>query len=228
MDEQTTQFLVNLSHKWADLVLPLPVVFGVATYCSGVFLARTRLGGGSARRRSLGMVGRVLSCCLLAVSIAAAGASVLHLGCASLVGKSHRCLTNLKTLASGALMYAQDNDEHLPPAERWEKATAPYIPLSTMDPGNDPFRCPSSQSPSSYGMNEALDHSSLSDIDAPADTVFLFDAEAPFPSFAGSAEDVVVSRHGHAPNLAFADGHVKWANAYVLKKSVWVGNATLK
>jgi prepilin-type processing-associated H-X9-DG protein len=224
MTEQTALFLASLSHKWSLVVLSLPVVFGLAAYGAGVLQARARAGA-NARARQIANGLRVASCTLLGVSIAASGVSFFHVGCATLKAHSVRCMSNVKALALGSLMYAEDYDQRLPPTAHWAEAIDSRVQQAaekeTPSIRDDPFHCPAAESTASYGMNAALNSESYDQMEAPADTVMLFDADAPVRSFAGGARDIARTRHNNAPNLAFVDGHARFANAFVLDKLTW-------
>jgi prepilin-type processing-associated H-X9-DG protein len=229
MTEHTALFLASLSHKWSPIVLPLPLVFGLAAYGAGVLQARARASAND-RARQVANSLRVASCTLLGVSTAAFSISLFHVGCASLKAHSVQCMSHIKELALGAVMYSQDYDERLPPAARWAEAIESRVGQAAAKKnataGEDPFRCPAAESPASYGMNAALDRLSFSQIDAPADTVMVFDAVAATRSFAGGARDIARTRHNNTPNLAFADGHARWANAFALEKINWSPTGT--
>ena len=116
------------------------------------------------------------------------------------------CVSNLKQLALGQLMYAQDYDERMQPAATWPQGTEPYVR------NRDLFICPadhpgSMQSPwpLSYGMNEALTGQELGDIAAPAEVPSLMDATA----IAGDPARMVDFRHEGAAVVSFVDGHVR-------------------
>jgi prepilin-type processing-associated H-X9-DG protein len=224
MTERTALFLASLSHQWSLMVLALSVLFGVATYGAGVLQTRARAGANT-RTRRICTVLRVVSCALLTVSIAVLGVAFFHVGCAALKAHSAQCMSNVKQLARIVWMYSQDFDERLPPSTQWAEAIDSRVKeaaSSNADAGGDPFRCLAAESPASYGMNAALGGISMSMIDAPANTVLLFDAEAPIRSFAGGARDVARRRHNGAPNVALADGHARGANVFVLEKLKWV------
>src|ERR1051325_11144646 len=50
--------------------------------------------------------------------------------------RTNSCLSNAKQLALGSLMYAEDDDGHLPLAPTWQDGTWPYIKT------NRGYRCP--------------------------------------------------------------------------------------
>ena len=108
--------------------------------------------------------------------------------------------SNLKQLALGVMMYAQDHDEKLPPmksAAALKKAIMPYVKSETVftDPNGD----------KAYMANPSLSGKSLASIANPAEIALLYEAEA---------------GPDGSRSVAFVDGHVKRLTA-----SEW---ATLK
>lgn len=61
----------------------------------------------------------------------------------------------------------------------------------------------------------------MNDIESPAETVLLFDANAPHRSFAGGAQDLARERHLEEPTVIYADGHTRNANTYTMAKLLW-------
>ncbi len=106
------------------------------------------------------------------------------------------CLRNLRGLAVGALMYAEDHDEHLPPLFRWDERILPYIMNRQL------FKCPADSTACdlSYGMNREVSGLDVYTAPARAETVMFFDG----------AGQIVIERHEEGANYAFVDGHGKW------------------
>jgi len=149
------------------------------------------------------------------------------------------CTSNEKQLSLGVLMYAQDNDETLPPVATpgnmmlWNDMINPYVKNTRVRV------CPSdpaANAVNSYGLNELafvdLDDNaaaapvSLAIFTTPADTVMLgelgtandfkteldnaFKLVAPDGLLNDAPDDARPSaRHFNRANLAFMDGHVK-------------------
>ena len=110
------------------------------------------------------------------------------------------CLSNLKQIGLGLMMYAQDFDERLPatyqwmvwgnnwPLYSWRGAMYPYVKNSQLfvcpsdsSPGNDPS--PNSLGPVSYAANDrvmlaarGLVDNAIGPITEPANTLMVFDA----------------------------------------------------
>ena len=107
------------------------------------------------------------------------------------------CNSNVKQLALGMLMFAQDHNDRLPSALTWRRDITPYV-------GNERlFLCASDDSGQacSYAMNYALSQKDLSTIEAPEQQVMLYEADT-----AGAP----AKRHNDGLVIGFADGRVKW------------------
>jgi prepilin-type processing-associated H-X9-DG protein len=120
----------------------------------------------------------------------------------------NNCLSNVKQLTLGLVMYASDNQDHFPPVQNWAGGVFPYVK------NVQTYVCPDDLSPrryageiqeQSYTMNLAANELSLAAIGDPATLGVIFDGNAPY----GLRESVVFRHHGGA-YVGFADGHVKW------------------
>jgi prepilin-type processing-associated H-X9-DG protein len=222
---QTARFFMALSHQWLPLALLLPVVFGCLATVAGKLKARSA--AGEARyRRARGLW--AASFVGLFVSLALAGAAVLHVGCAYSAGYQSDCILNMKRLGTAMLVYAQDYDERFPPPSRWAEAIAPKMDQaeeSVPEQRGDPFRCPAATTVGSYGLNASMNGQLLADIMDPAAAVLLFEADAPSRSFAGGPKDLARQRHSRMPNVLYVDGHARGANKYVQQKLLWAPSA---
>lgn len=118
------------------------------------------------------------------------------------------CLSNVKQLCLGFLMYSQDHDEVLPP-EGWVAETYPYVN------NHDIYRCPARPDQTvGYAMNEQLAGVSLAQIAEPAKTVLLFETFLDEESPIGGPETVPEEGvHEGGIVCGFADGHAKWVPA---------------
>ncbi len=115
------------------------------------------------------------------------------------------CVSNLKQLALGALMYSQDHNDKLPPAA-WVTAISQYTNNSSI------LRCPSRPDLQvAYAMNQELLGVALSDIASPAETVLFFETTMAASSPVGGWDLVAEGGiHDGGIAVAFADGHAKW------------------
>ena len=219
MSERTALFLVSLSHVWFPFLLPLPVIFGFGLRSLGRWQAAQ--GVNAPCLPSIRLAG-VTCVVLFTLSLAVLGVAFLHLGCAALVAHQSTCRANLQQLSAAIFLYAQDHDDRFPPTDHWAEAIAPYASkVSTDRASTNPFRCPAASTPGSYGMNPALSSLREADLDSPSELVLLFDADAPARSFTGGPPDVAWRRHGGAPNVAYADGHVRYVTPYMRSRLQW-------
>lgn len=116
-----------------------------------------------------------------------------------------QCLTNLKDLAKGLVLYSADHADRLPPAKIWRDATASHL-----DSGD--FRCPlvERSSASGYAFSARLGGHSLNGLPDPMNTVLLFESTLTGSNPAGGLESLPrPPRHGSVNHWAFADGAVK-------------------
>lgn len=137
------------------------------------------------------------------------------------------CLYNLKQLALANHVYAEDWDDHLPPARRW-----PVVVEETC--GGDPdcakcLICPQDKRAkrqawegveTSYTMNELCDGREKGAFDRPDETVLLFEGTALY----GRGE-VAAFRHPMARkdrlNVGYVDGHCKMLDKSSFEQLRW-------
>ena len=127
------------------------------------------------------------------------------------------CMSNLKQIATGNLMYVQDYDERFPIASTWQENMMPYTGTMTI------FHCPadvlvpnaSNSTASSYSFNSALDMMKVKRLGEPQNTVLNYDSTAA----SLNANDALTSlpspgRHMKKNNISFADGHAQsWSDS---------------
>jgi prepilin-type processing-associated H-X9-DG protein len=166
----------------------------------GINRSQGRLGG-----RGLAVAGVVLSGLFLAFQVLILPALLLPVFAqAREKARTQVCQSNLKQLAMGALMFAQDHNEKLPAAGNWCDNLSSYTKNPLI------FRCPTvgGSSQCHYALNARLSQRSLATIRSPSTTVLFFEAEGGW-NVSGSAQDAVF-RHAGGGNIAFADGSVRW------------------
>lgn len=121
------------------------------------------------------------------------------------------CVSNVKQLTLGHLMYAADWNDHLPPSTAWMDATRPYIRSDVIfhHPKTDP---PLGLSKDGYGysFNSDLAWQNTEKIAKPDRTPILFDSV----NYARNAADPLLSlpmpgRHKGRNVMGFVDGHAK-------------------
>lgn len=112
------------------------------------------------------------------------------------------CMSNVKQLKLGLLMYQSDNDDYLPPADRWRSFTEPLV--------RDGFnmRCDKGVGPFTYGMNSALSGIASGSIASAESTSLVFDTDSAYLNTNGGV-NALVFRHNGLAVLGLADGHAK-------------------
>lgn len=130
------------------------------------------------------------------------------------------CLSNVKKMSTGVLMYAQDYDEVLPKASVWMDKIGPYMTQVRSDSlgvaGAD-YHCPSvlPRSPDTFGYAyfSKLSNASMGRISDPRSTQMIYDSSNPRRNASDSMTSVPnPPRHGgHKGNVfAYVDGHAKY------------------
>lgn len=118
------------------------------------------------------------------------------------------CMTKLKQLSVGFLIYSSDYDDVLPRRTDWMDAIMPYIKNLEL------LHCPtvSKDDKENYGYAycDLRDGINLKTIREPAKAELLFDSTLIEKNASGSISTLPTpGRHGGKNNIAYADGHVK-------------------
>ena len=120
--------------------------------------------------------------------------------------RQQQCLSSLKQIMLGMLMYAQDHDNVLPDAATWMDELMPYLKNDQL------FYCPSAPHlKHGYAMNAALSKRSTAEIAEPWTVAVIFDSDLGTRNASGGPDAVAnPPRHNGGNNYAYVDGHVKW------------------
>jgi len=106
------------------------------------------------------------------------------------------CMSNMKQLATGIQMFAQDHDDRLPGALTWHDDVLPYVNNEQL------FNCPTTETGGdTYAINPLVAGRNLADIENHEGTVLLYEVDR---------TGQPVFPHNDGANYAFVDGHVKW------------------
>jgi len=112
------------------------------------------------------------------------------------------CVNNLKQLALGARMYANDNSDQYPPGATWCDAISGYIGAPSA------FQCKDNPGPrSAFALNQKLVGKKETEVNP--GTVMLFEFDGGWNVTGGPELLPTRSRHGGTINIAFADGSVR-------------------
>jgi prepilin-type processing-associated H-X9-DG protein len=124
--------------------------------------------------------------------------------------KNPSCLSHIRQLDIGILMYSQDYDEALPRKAHWMDDVYPYIK------NREIYHCPQVAQRDrllfGYAFQMQLSGKNLKNISAPSTTVILYDSS----NTEWNASDALSSlpdppRHSGGNNFGYVDGHAKWA-----------------
>ncbi len=120
--------------------------------------------------------------------------------------QTQSCLSNLKQIATGVMMYVQDHDGKLPDADRWVDELMPYLQNQAV------FKCPAApELECGYAMNAVLSGVKVAELQKPSEMVLLFDSHVGIRNVAGGREAVCdPGRHEGGNCYAYVDGHAKW------------------
>jgi prepilin-type processing-associated H-X9-DG protein len=128
-----------------------------------------------------------------------------------------QCMNNVKQLNLGLIMYADDHKNLFPAGTNWCDALEPYIKnaqtfhCSRGKPGQ---RC-------HYAFNARLAGHEMKDVQSPAQTVLIFEADGGW-NLAGGRELLPANpRHTRAYAVGFADGHAEMVSPARLEKLRW-------
>jgi prepilin-type processing-associated H-X9-DG protein len=159
-----------------------------------------RWGGRGARR--------ALAVALLAVAVITVAVIFPVFHRARAKAGSPNCLSNVKQLTLALMMYAGDNDDHLPPAPDWPQRLLPYTKntqLFVCPNDTHPRKYPQPPEAQSYTLSLAANELGLKGVTDQGALGVIFDGTA----LHGLAETGAF-RHNGGANVGYADGHAKW------------------
>ncbi len=117
--------------------------------------------------------------------------------------KNTMCMSNLKQLSNGALMYAAENDDKLPFATNWNDAVRKYVIKE------DVFHCPGVPHMYGYAYSDSLTSLALGQIAMPQNEPMIFDSNLREPNAHSDLSTLPTSGRHTKVNLGYADGHVE-------------------
>jgi prepilin-type processing-associated H-X9-DG protein len=125
------------------------------------------------------------------------------------------CLSNVRQLQTGMLMYSVDYDDRLPLGRSWSDGLLPYTKNRQL------FVCPSHTvaTHASYRMNQDAAGAEVGAIADPKDVPALFESGGGW-NRPGSVIDFS-PRHSGQGNIGFVDGHCKAATSADVAKYDW-------
>lgn len=164
-----------------------------------------RIGGRRKTGPALGMIIASIGCVGVLVVGALGALGFFAFGSVNYVRPSAQrsvCLSNMKQLAAGLMMYCQDYDGKFPIAARWDTDLMPYIKNTNV------LRCPSRPSMNGYAFNSRLSGVDSNHLASSAAVPMLFESSVGSPGTADPLTSFLMPHDGSGA-IAFADGHVK-------------------
>jgi prepilin-type processing-associated H-X9-DG protein len=183
-----------------------------------IALVRINKSKGQLGGQGLALAGTIVSAAFLLLAPIPAALLLPALAKAKQRATGIQCMNNVKQLNLGLMMYANDNKDVFPPGTAWCDALKPYVGGST-----SVFVCP--QGPPNrrchYAVNARLAGHSIKEIQAPAQTVLVFEIDGGWNVSGGHELLPVNVRHGGAFVVGFADGHVEMVRPARLEQLHW-------
>jgi prepilin-type processing-associated H-X9-DG protein len=197
------------------------ITFGVTALVGLVIglvaLVRINNSRGALKGRGLAMAGTIVSGVFVLMLPIFVAMLLPALSRAKSRAQSISCMNNMKQLALGCMMYANENKDHLPQGDHWCDSLTRYITnLRTYQcPLGDPAqRC-------HYALNARLSTIALKEVTAPAQTVLMFETDGGWNMSGGPELITPQPRHGSSIGIVFADGHCEIARPSRLHAARW-------
>lgn len=184
-----------LVHHPLGLLWPLTIAAVIATAILGSLRRRGTPPRWFVRLNALLWAGG-----LLGVVMAVVG----EMACAGLMSEEQECRSALKELGTGLLLYSQDWDDRMPPADRWFD-----VVRDKAGEGTYPHACPAYEGTYAFAMNRFAAGASLAGADAPAETLFLVEHPCRGPNETTAQIHPKAFRHWESANVVFLDGHAR-------------------
>lgn len=131
-------------------------------------------------------------------------------------GKTISCLSNIKQLALGFMMYSADNNCYMPITKNWQTVMDPYFKSRVI------LICPSTKTTKAcYAFNTSIEEIHTSKIRKPASTVMLFESVPGMNQYGGKELLPSPPRHLQGHSIGFVDGHVKSVHPDGIDSLLW-------
>lgn len=183
-----------------------------------IALVRINKSKGQLGGQGLALAGTIVSAAFLLLAPIPAAMLLPALAKAKQKATGIQCMNNVKQLNLGLVMYAGDNKDLFPSGTAWCDALIPYLGGST-----NAFVCPQG-APNRrchYAVNARLAGRSIKEIQAPAQTVLVFEIDGGWNVSGGRELLPVKGRHAGACVVGFADGHAEMVRPARLEQLHW-------
>jgi len=171
-----------------------------------------RMGG-----QGLALAGTIVSAVFLLLVPLPAAMLLPALAKAKQRAASIQCMNNVKQLDLALIMYADANHDHFPAGTNWCDALKPYVK------NDKTFRCSQGKPGlrSHYAFNARLAGLTTKEVQAPAQTVVLFETDGGWNVSGDRALLPATPRHSGVYVIGFADGHVELVRSARLEQLHW-------
>ena len=182
-----------------------------------IALVRINKSGGQLGGQGLAVAGTIVSGVVLVLTLIAAALLLPTLAKSEEKADRVRCVNSIRQLNLGLIMYATDNNEVLPAGTNWCDALKPYVK------DEKAFLCAVGKPDEKchYALNAKLAGRSTKDIQNPAQTVLVFEADGGWNAAGGVESFPANPRHAATYAVGFADGHGEFVSAARLQKLQW-------
>jgi hypothetical protein len=182
-----------------------------------IALVKINKSGGQLGGKSIAVAGTSVSAALLLLMPIPAAMLLPALAKAKQKANHIRCISNLRQLNLGLMMYANDNNDRFPAGTNWCDALKPFVK------DEKTYVCAAGKpgQRSHYAFNAKLAGRGMKDIQTPAQTVLIFEAEGGWNAAGGEELLPAKPRHAGAYAVGFADGHGEMVSAARLEKLRW-------
>jgi hypothetical protein len=127
------------------------------------------------------------------------------------------CMSNVKQLNLGLIMYADDHQDQFPSGTNWCDAIKPYVQ------NDKTYLCPQGKPGQRchYAFNARLAGKGMKDVQSPAATVLIFETDGGWNVSGGPELLPAKPRHRDGHVVGFADGHSEVVRPARLEKLRW-------
>jgi prepilin-type processing-associated H-X9-DG protein len=183
-----------------------------------IALVRINKSNGQLGGRGLALAGTIVSAAFLLLGPLPAAMLLPALAHAKQKSASIICMSNVKQLNLGLIMYADDNKERFPAGNAWCDSLRAYLGGST-----NVYVCPQGarNQRCHYALNAGLAGHGMKEVQAPAQTVLVFESDGGWNVSGGRELLPAKARHNGAYVVGFADGHAELVRPERLEKLRW-------
>jgi prepilin-type processing-associated H-X9-DG protein len=168
-----------------------------------IALVRINKSQGQLGGQGMALAGTIVSGAFLLLAPVPAALLLPALAKAKQKASSIQCMNNIKQLNLGLIMYANDNNDLFPSGAKWCDLIMPY------EQASQAFVCPQGKPGQRchYAFNAKLVGRELKDVQAPAETVLIFETDGGWNVAGGRELLPATPRHNGAHAIGFVDGH---------------------